>query len=253
MIAKLARALCVLALTMGPAACYPPPPATVTPDQKAKIKTVALAVALNDQWLWEHRSFLNFDKKFVTSTDWRLADRVRNLARTALAKQYTLVPLPPGSEQQVAATKERAEMMPTMIGILGRMAFRPDAVVMIRPSFRHIGQSKFGPTSIVGMGVFHTTYLFQDYVSVYCQLQFDIIDGKTGTLIASIDGAFPGKESWMVPLNYLTEPSGPQIVPNWTDRFEEQPESVRAAIRTNFYNFIDASVPFTLRTLGLVR
>lgn len=239
---------------MGLAACHTRPPAAVTPEQSAKIKTVALAVALNDQWLWEHHSFLIFDKKTVTSTDWRLADRVRNLARTALAKQYTLVPLPPGSEQQVAAMTATTEgEVPKMIDIVSRMAFRPDAVVLISPGFHYIGQFRNAPTYMSGLGIYHTTYLFQDYVLLYSVLNFDIIDGKTSTHMASFTSVIPSDKDERVPFRFLTEPGGRKIVSNWTDRFDEQPESVRAAIRASFYEFIDASVPFTLRKRGLLR
>ncbi|MGE4279026.1 MAG: hypothetical protein AB7G62_05525 [Magnetospirillum sp.] len=253
MIAKLSRALWVLALTMGLAACHTRPPAAVTPEQRAKIKTVALAVALNDQWRWEDHNFLIFDKKTVTSTDWRLADRVRNLARTALAKQYTLVPLPAGSERQVAAMTATSEEVPKMIDIVSRMAFRPDAVVLISPGFHHFGQVRNGPPYISGLGIHHTTYLFQDYVLIYSVLDFDIIDGKTSTLMASFTSVIPSDKDGRVPFSFLTEPGGRKIVSDWTDRFEEQPESVRAAIRASFYEFIDASVPFTLRKRGVLR
>lgn len=249
-----------LALALGLAACQITP-ANLAPEQAARIRTLAIVSTVNDNWLWENKGFLAFARtRTVNKADWRLAERVRNVTRTALAKSYSLVPAPPGIDSPPSSTRSQGRQR--LMDALARMAFRPDAVLLIEHGTYGTPRNVQNASSyMVGLGVYRTTHLFEEYVSLYTMLSFELIDGKTGVSLALFDAVMPNSAPFSgpsfgddpLPFIFLNYPGERRIITTWTDSFDDQPVTSSNAVRAAFYDFIDKSIPFTLRKSGLLR
>jgi hypothetical protein len=250
---RLLAALCLLASL---SACTIVP-LSAPPERMAKIKSLAIVSTIGDSWNWESQNFLNHTNVEMSTPEWRMGERVRRLTTTTLAKRFTLVPMP-GLNDAQAATMTEDQARARIKSILPSLAFPPDAVLLVGKG-GYISSAKVTNASsfMVGSGVYRKIYMFEEYISAYALVSFSLIDGKSGESLAQFDTVLPDPllkgetvllwDGMRVPFTFLSYPGKGGLLPQWSERFDDQPTAQRTAVRNTFLNLLDRSVPFTLR------
>ena len=250
------RMLAALCLLAGLAACAVVPPSP-PPERLARIKSLAIVSTIGDSWRWESQNFINHANVEMNNPQWRMGERVRLLARATLAKRFALMPLA-GLDDAEAATMTQPAARARISAILPTMAFAPDAVLLISKGLYASSASVTNASStMIGSGVYRKIHLFEEYISAYALVSFDLIDSKSGESLARFnavlpeplrkDDAVPLWDGMRVPFTFLSYPGKGALLPQWSERFEDQGVAQRTVVRNTFLDLLDRSVPFTLR------
>lgn len=249
MVDWLLRAAVAIILTLGVSACQ----TTDIPAEKlATLKTLSVINATGNDWSWERHGFLNYDHQKMAGADWKLGDRAGTVATTLLTKQYKLIPTGTVDTEKLRGRTSEA----AIAEILARMPTRPDAVLVIRHGVSISGNTVLNaPSNMIGFGVYRTTHLFEEYISAYGLLEFELFDGRSGQSLARFNSVLPSatQPEGMQPFTWLKFPGKIDRLGPWTDRFEDQSPTARVVVRTVLTDFVDRAVPFTLRQKGLIR
>lgn len=246
----LKRAIVAFTVVLAVSACQS---TNLPPEKLATIRSISVIGVAGNDWTWERQSIFNAQKQRLPGEDWRLGERAEKLTTSLLAQHYTIIPV---GEFDRDALKVPVWQIGTKIGEqVSKFPVRPDAVLVVRKGGSIAGQPVANASaSMIGYGVVSKTHLSQEYISIYAYIEFQLFDGKTFESLAEFTAVYPTSNLQDgSPFAFLKFPGKVNLLSTWTDTFQEQPPVNREIVRATLTNFIDRSIPYTLRKKSLIR